>query len=88
MDLPVLQELRKAMKDTLFSTHRRDDDIVLPVSDTTASDLDAESWCNNFGTLSKEFGWSSIATVAKAGKALKGSALLWFETCDPEEGRS
>ena len=76
------------MKDTLSNTHRRDDDIVLPVFDPTASDLGAESWCNNLETLSKEFGWSSIATVAKAGKALKGSALLWFETWDPEEGRS
>lgn len=37
---------------------------------------------------SKEFGWSNAATVAKAGKARKGSALLWFETWDPAEGRS
>ncbi|KAH9637846.1 hypothetical protein HF086_005504 [Spodoptera exigua] len=88
MDLPVLQDLLKAIKDAVSGTRRRDDDVALPIFDPTTSDLGAESWCNNIETLSKEFGWSSVATVAKAGKALKGSALLWFETWDPVEGRS
>lgn len=50
--------------------------------------LGAETWCSNIESLAGEFGWSSIATFAKAGKALKGSALLWFETWDPAAGRS
>lgn len=88
MDLPALQELLKAIKDAVSGTRRRDDDVALPTFDPTTSDLGAEAWCNNIGTLAKEFGWTGIATVAKAGKALKGSALLWFETWDPTEGRS
>lgn len=88
MDIPILQELLKAIKDAVSGSRPKDSDVALPVFDPATSDLGAESWCNNIETLAKEFGWSNIATVAKAGKALKGSALLWFETWDPSEGRS
>lgn len=38
--------------------------------------------------LGADFGWSGIAKVAKAGKALKSSALTWYETWEPQEGRT
>ncbi|XP_035442997.1 uncharacterized protein LOC118271158 [Spodoptera frugiperda] len=88
MDLPVLKELLTAIKDAVSGSRLNDSEVALPIFDPAKSDLGAESWCNNIETLAKEFGWSNVATVAKAGKALKGSALLWFETWDPAEGRS
>lgn len=88
MDVPALQELLRAIKDAVSGSGRKEDDVALPIFDPTTSDLGAETWCNNIEALAKEFSWSSIATAARAGKALKGSAKLWFETWDPTEGRS
>ena len=55
--------------------------------DPSKTDNGASTWCDNIEKLGSNLGWSSIAQVAKAGKALRGSALLWFETWEPEEGR-
>lgn len=88
MDPTILEGLLKAIHDAVSGSRRRDDDVALPVFDPSTSDSGAESWCKNIDTLAKELGWSSITTVAKAGKALKGSALLWFDTWDPSGGRS
>lgn len=88
MEIPVLQDLLRAIKDAVSGGHHKESDVALPIFDPATSDLGAESWCGNIDALANEFGWSSIATVAKAGKALKGSALLWFETWDPADGRT
>lgn len=88
MDVGVLQDLLKAIKDAVSGARGKDDDIALPTFDPATSDSGAESWCAKIEALSREFGWSGIAAVAKAGKALKGSALVWYESWDPTEGRS
>lgn len=88
MDCTALEGLLKAIRDAVSGQRRPDDDVALPVFDPATSDNGASGWCDNIEELSKEFGWSSIATVAKAGKALKGSALLWFESWNPSSGRS
>lgn len=87
MDTTALEGLLKVICDAV-ATNRRQDDVVLPIFDPATSDGGAETWCENIAALGKEFGWSSIAIVAKAGKALKGSALVWFETWEPQSGRS
>ncbi|CAK1550655.1 unnamed protein product, partial [Leptosia nina] len=84
MDSAVLEGLLIAIKDAV-SGNRGEDDVVLPPFDPDKNDNGAESWCNNIDTIAKDRGWSSITTVSKAGKTLKGSALLWFETWDPDE---
>lgn len=88
MDPGLIEGLLKAIKEAVTSRRQNDDDVALPSFDPATSDNGAEHWCDHIETLSKEFGWSSIATVAKAGKALKGSAILWFESWDPTSGRS
>lgn len=88
MDVSAIAELLTAVRDAITSVHHKDDDIALPLFDPDKNDCDAACWCNSIETLAKEFKWSSIKTTAKAGKALRGSALLWFETWEPSEGRS
>lgn len=88
MDPAVLEGLLKAIRDAVSGNRRAEDDVALPTFDPATSDNGAEGWCRNIEVLSKEFGWSSIATVARAGKALKGSALVWFESWEPSEGRT
>ncbi|CAK1549738.1 unnamed protein product [Leptosia nina] len=88
MDSALLTDLLKAIRGAVSSNRRPDEDIALPVFDPTTV-LCADGWCKNIEELAKEFGWSSLATVAKAGKALKGSALVWFESWQPStEGRT
>lgn len=86
MEPTVLEGLLKAISDAVSGRRHADDDVALPVFDPATSDSGAEGWCKSIEELSKEFGWSSITTVAKAGKALKGSALLWFESWVPSKG--
>lgn len=88
MDSAVLEGLLKAIRDAVSGRRHADDDVALPVFDPATSDSGAGGWCQSIEDLSKEFGWSSITTVARAGKALKGSALLWFESWVPSEGRT
>lgn len=85
-----IQDLLKAIRDALTTTQRsqKDDDIALPLFDPERNDCGAASWCDSIEVLAKEFDWSSIKTAAKAGKALKGSALRWFESWEPAGGRS
>lgn len=85
MDPDVLEGLLKAIRDAVAG-NRREDDVVLPPFDPEKNDNGAESWCNNIDTIAEDRGWSSITTVSKASKALKGSSLLWFETWDPDGG--
>lgn len=87
MDPAVLESLLKAIRDGIAG-NRGEDDVMLPPFDPEKNDNGAESWCNNIDTVAKDRGWSGITTVSKAGKALKGSALLWFETWDPDNGRT
>lgn len=87
MDPDMLESLLKTICEAVAG-NRRDDDVVLPPFDPEKNDNGAEVWCNNIDSIAKNRGWSSITTVSKAGKVLKGSALLWFETWDPDEGRT
>lgn len=84
MDTELLRGLLAAVQEAL-SCNRRQDDVALPVFDPATSDNGAAAWCDQLGT---EFGWSSTAKVSKAGKALKGSVLIWFETWQPQDGRT
>lgn len=84
---PAVLNLLKAIRDAVAG-NRNEDDVVLPPFDPEKNDNGAESWCNNIDTVAKDRVWSGITTVSKAGKALKGSALLWFETWEPDEGRT
>ena len=87
MDSAVVEGLLKAIRDAV-AVKNRGDDVVLPPFDPEKNDNGAESWCGAIDSIAADLGWSSITTVAKAGKALKGSALLWYETWDPDDGRS
>lgn len=87
MNPALITELLTAIRDAVAS-NRRQDDVAVPRFDPATSDSGAEAWCSNIETLGAEFGWSGIAMVAKAGKALKGSALVWFETWEPDTGRT
>jgi hypothetical protein len=87
MDTNLLNSFLTAIRDAITS-NRRQDDVALPTFDPSTSDNGAEPWCSNVETLGKELGWNGVVMVAKAGKALKGSALLWFDTWDPEGGRT
>ncbi|KAF9418535.1 hypothetical protein HW555_004684 [Spodoptera exigua] len=88
MDTETIGDLLKAIRDAISKTTQIDGDVALPVFDPEKCDNGAARWCNNIETLAKDLNWSSIKTAAKAGKALKGSALTWFESWDPLEGRS
>lgn len=78
MDPALLEGLVNAIRDAVTGRrHAADDNVALLVFDPSTNDNGAESWCRSIEELSKEFGWSSIATLARAGKALKGSALLY-----------
>lgn len=88
MNPEQLTTLLQGITDALSSKHQRDDDVALPIFDPTTNDNGAESWCSNIKTLADNLGWNSVTTVAKAGKALRGSALLWFESWEPHGGRN
>lgn len=87
MDEALLQNLLKSLHDAVTS-NRRNDDVALPIFDPEKADNGAESWCRSIEKLGEELHWSSIQQAAKAGKALRGTALLWFESWEPEFGRS
>lgn len=83
MDTEVMKNLLDTIKMAIASNHRQDD-VVLPVFHPEKMHNGAESWCKSIEDLGAEFNWSSLQMVAKAGKALRGSALSWFETWEPE----
>ncbi|CAG5050438.1 unnamed protein product [Parnassius apollo] len=64
----------------------RHDDAAVPIFDLDKSNDGAAAWCESFDKLGDELKWSSFEKVAKAGKALRGSALSWFDTWEPETG--
>lgn len=88
MDAAAVADFLKAIRDAVTAAPPKDDDDSLPLFDPDRNDCGAASWCDSIEALSKELKWSSIKTAAKAGKALKGSALLWFESWAPSGGRS
>lgn len=88
MDAEAIASILTAIRDAVSRPHSSDDDIALPVFDPDKNDCGAASWCDSIEALAKDLKWSSIKTAAKAGKALKGSALSWFETWEPSGGRS
>lgn len=88
MDAEAISSLLERIRDSVSTSHQKDDDIALPLFDPDKNDCGAASWCESIEALSKEFQWSGLKTAAKAGKALRGSALIWFETWEPLEGRS
>lgn len=83
----LLEGLVKAIQDAITS-NRRSDDIALPIFDPEKNDNGAEGWCRSIEKLGAEFKWTSIHQAAKASKALRGSALLWFEAWEPDTERS
>lgn len=87
MDPSLLEGLLKAIRDAVSSNHRHDD-VALPLFDPEKNDSGAEPWCESIAKLGTEFNWSSIQQAARAGKALRGSALTWFESWEPESERS
>lgn len=86
MESEALEGLLKAIRDAVAVP--RSEDVALPTFDPDKNDNGAEGWCKNVETIAADLGWSSVTTVAKAGKALKGSALVWFETWEPDLGRT
>ncbi|CAG9789368.1 unnamed protein product [Diatraea saccharalis] len=74
----VIENLLSAIRNTVTASQRQDDGtIALPLFDPGTGDkAAAAAWSIEIEGTSMEFGWSSIATVAKVGKALEGSALL------------
>ncbi|KAJ8718754.1 hypothetical protein PYW07_016310 [Mythimna separata] len=83
----LLENMVQAIRDAV-TANQRHDDIALPLFDPDKNDNGAETWCRSIEKLGAEFKWSSIQQAAKAGKALRGSALTWFETWEPETERS
>lgn len=86
MDANVLHDLLTTLKDAVRANGKHDD-VALPLFNPEKTDNGAEPWCCSIEKLGKEFSWSSIHQAAKAGKALRGSALSWFESWEPETER-
>lgn len=87
MDRDILAGFLTSIRDAVTS-NQRNDDVALPIFNPEKNDNGAEGWCCSIQKLSEDLRWSSIQTAAKAGKALRGSALRWFEAWEPETGRS
>ncbi|KAH9641258.1 hypothetical protein HF086_016431 [Spodoptera exigua] len=83
MDAELVKTLLESIK-MAISTNRRQDDISLPSFDPEKMHNGADSWCKNIEDLGAEFNWTSLQMVAKAGKALRGTAFSWFESWEPE----
>lgn len=88
MDAESVASFLKAIQAAVSTTHQKDDDVALPIFDPDRNDCGAASWCDSIEKLAKDLNWSSLKTAAKAGKALKGSAVIWFESWEPVDGRS
>lgn len=80
MDVEMVASLLTSIRDAVSKPHSKDDIIALPVFDPEKNDCGAASWCDNIAALAEDFKWSNIKTAARAGKALKGSAISWFES--------
>lgn len=87
MDPAELSNLLKVLSDSISSKSRHED-IALPIFDPEKNDNGAEKWCSSIEELGADLGWSSLQKAAKAGKVLRGSALSWFESWEPETGRT
>lgn len=83
----TLQALLTSIKEALSSRNRQDD-MALPTFDPAVTDTGAAAWCADVEKFGVECGWSGLTKIAKAGKALKGSALSWYESWQPQQGRS
>lgn len=87
MDPDAVANLIKVLSDAI-SSKSRNEDIALPIFDPEKYDNGAETWCSSIEDLGADLGWSSLQKTAKAGKVLRGSALAWFESWEPETGRT
>ncbi|CAG5032604.1 unnamed protein product [Parnassius apollo] len=83
MDVELVKGLLETIRNAMVSNKQHDDEAV-PIIDPDKSNYEAAAWCESFDKLGEEFKWSSFEKVAKAGKALLGSALSWFETLESE----
>ncbi|CAG4932876.1 unnamed protein product [Parnassius apollo] len=83
MDVELVKGLLETIRNAMVSNKRHDDVAVL-IIDPDKSNDGAAAWCESLDKLGDELKWSSFEKVAKSGKAFRGSALSWFETCEPE----
>ncbi|CAG5050426.1 unnamed protein product [Parnassius apollo] len=83
MDVEMLKGLLETIQNVIVS-NKRHDDVAVPIFDPDKSNDGAAVWCESFDKLGDELKWSSFEKVAKAGKALRGSALSWFDPWEAE----
>ncbi|CAG5050432.1 unnamed protein product [Parnassius apollo] len=86
MDVELVKGLLETIQNVMVSNMRHDDSAV-SIFDLDKNNDGAAAWCESFDKLGDELKWSSFEKVAKAGKALRSSALSWFDTWEPETGR-
>lgn len=84
MDPEVMKTMLESIA-TAISSNRRANDIALPVFHPEKSNNGAEAWCKSVEDLAVEFHWSGLQMVALAGKALRGSASIWFDSWEPPQ---
>ncbi|CAG5050435.1 unnamed protein product [Parnassius apollo] len=83
MNVELVKGLLETIQNVMVSNMRHDDSAV-SIFDLDKNNDGAAAWCESFDKLGDELKWSSFEKVAKAGKALRGSALSWFDTWEPE----
>ncbi|CAG5032598.1 unnamed protein product [Parnassius apollo] len=83
MDVELVKGLLEAIRNAMVS-NKRHDDVAVPIIDPDKSNYGAAAWCESFDKLGEEFKWSSFEKFVKVGKALRGSALSWFETWESD----
>ncbi|CAG5046550.1 unnamed protein product [Parnassius apollo] len=71
MDVQLVKGLLETIQNAMVSNKRYDNLAVL-IFDPDKSNDGAAAWCNKLG---EELKWSSFEKDAKAGKALRSSAL-------------
>ncbi|CAG5057107.1 unnamed protein product [Parnassius apollo] len=87
MDVELVKGLLETIQNAMVS-NKLHDDVAVSIFNPDKSYDGAAAWCESFNKLGDGLNWISFEKVAKAGKALRGSALSWFETWDPETDRS
>ncbi|CAG5046532.1 unnamed protein product [Parnassius apollo] len=79
MDVELVKGLLETIQNAMVS-NKRYVNLAVPIFDPDKSNDGAAAWCETFNKLADELKWSSFEKTAKAGKALRGSALSWFDT--------
>ncbi|CAG4959531.1 unnamed protein product [Parnassius apollo] len=75
MDAKLVKGLLETIQNAKV-LNKRYDNVEVPIFDPDKSNDGAVGWCGSFDKLREELKWSSFEKVAKAGKALRGAALL------------